>query len=389
MGAFDPFTDFAASKAELATLQKGRDEDRAGNLRRRMDFFVAQSAAKARKNLGFVPNIVQNGFTCVGVPAEGGNRDLAFSIGLFYTFGFPELMLVGDSPEVDVRALNAIVQMTSQMCVKDGTRLTSAIDRKTLSANGAQLVGALQFAIESAGFTATWWGQPDEKFLGQYAYGYGWYFYRHFLDDAQVPLLAAKIGGAGEPAAEPVQVRIPLREGDEVIWAEPLDDDTYRVDNFVATAAHIALGDVVRCKPAKSGLPEVVAVVERGPFSALGLTFDAKLAGEDLKAVVDAGLGLEVAPTDAPPPEPPEPEKVDAVLRAFFETRVGELVRALTELGCEPHFFTATTMGLSVPHEALDEVKEMLDDQGVDSELLSGPDEPAPYEGPFDPPEES
>ncbi len=190
--------------------------------------------------------------------------------------------------------------------------------------------------------------------------------------------------------AEPVEVRIALEDGDEVFWAIPLGDDRYQVDNFVACARHIAPGDVVRCAHKKGEkLPAVVEVVERGPFCAVGLVFEESFVGSDLAHVVEAGLGMEVAPKDAPPRKP-DAKKAGRALENFFKTKVGGVVVALHALGCEPHFLGDTMMGLSVPRTAFDDVIRLLEGSPpfVGWEVMCDPDAPTPFAGPFDPPEE-
>ncbi|HZU95876.1 MAG TPA: DUF4262 domain-containing protein [Planctomycetota bacterium] len=191
-------------------------------------------------------------------------------------------------------------------------------------------------------------------------------------------------------SAEPVEVRVELEDGDEVFWAIPLGDDRYRVDNFLACAAHIAPGDVVRCERKKGEkVPVVAEVVERGPFCAVGLVFDEDFVGEDLAGVVEAGLGMEVAPRGAAP-RTPDAKSVESALKAFFKTKVGGIVAAFHALGCEPHFLAPTMMGLSVPRDSFDEVARILEaaPMSVGWDVLSGPDAPTPFAGPFDPEEE-
>jgi uncharacterized protein DUF4265 len=68
------------------------------------------------------------------------------------------------------------------------------------------------------------------------------------------------------PAQQLKKVAVPLPPGaptaEETLWAQPLGDHLYRLDNTPWFARGVALGDVVRCEDSGEGLPRFLEVVE-------------------------------------------------------------------------------------------------------------------------------
>lgn len=192
--AFDPFDDFEATPKDLERFARLLEEDPEANLIQRYDFFKKQDEDGTEQNLGFVPLIIENGFTCIGVPGEGSEKDLAFSVGFFYSLGFPEIMLLGEGKNLDVAKLQPIVQATAfRILDEDEEDDESLSDEKLLDARAHRLAEYVFSAVEEAGLETEGVASPDAAFLDEYPYGYGWYFYRHFTDDVSVPLLLARL----------------------------------------------------------------------------------------------------------------------------------------------------------------------------------------------------
>jgi hypothetical protein len=193
-GPFGPFKDFKADKVELASWAT---LDRAENLARRLAHFTKQNPSAVQRSLGFVPLIAQNRFTCVGVPGERGKRDLVCSVGLFYSFGYPDLMLRGDDDQATVERLQPVIEAV-------GRRIAAAEDtgpvdldrpdaRAILNRRAPRLAAIVQEELRAAGLKTDRVRSPDRAFLDDYAYGYGFYFYCHFLKPMSVPLLMAGV----------------------------------------------------------------------------------------------------------------------------------------------------------------------------------------------------
>lgn len=180
---FDPFTDFSATQKELAAFAGWLKKDRRDNLARRLDFFTEQDPVKTIENLGFVVKIVKHGYTCLAFPID--DEILAYSVGYYYSFGFPELMLVapaGTSPE----SLSVVVTSLG-----DGLKSETAPD--DFRAGAGVLARHASPALKKAGLRADRLESPQDATLDTYSYGFGWYFYRHFMDSARVPLLLARL----------------------------------------------------------------------------------------------------------------------------------------------------------------------------------------------------
>lgn len=151
--------------------------------------------------------------------------------------------------------------------------------------------------------------------------------------------------------APPTRIAVPLGDFDELLWADPVADDRYRVRQIVSLATGLAPDDLVRCLPGREGQLEVVEVVERGGFCSIGLLF---------------------------------------AERALDHDCVGVLFR-LGELGCTTEQVARHAWGVAVPRGAWSEVQAFLD--GCPTELayavLCPPDAPTPFPGPFAPPDET
>jgi hypothetical protein len=173
--------EFVATPAERAELAEVLRRDPRENLTRRHAFFRRQDPPNTRRWFGFVPLIIEHGFTCVAVPGEPGERDLVYSVGFFYTFGHPELMLVADGDRVRVEHLHAVILAVGALLAADVAAGPDAVSRLAVE------------ALEAAGLSVTPPAPPDAAFLAAHAYGYGLNFYAHFADSTRVDLLAARV----------------------------------------------------------------------------------------------------------------------------------------------------------------------------------------------------
>jgi hypothetical protein len=142
---------------------------------------------------------------------------------------------------------------------------------------------------------------------------------------------------------------VPLKSGDERIHVIPLEEDLYQVNNFVALGEHIAPLDIVRCGQSLEGCLQVIEVVRRGPLFALGLTFEGK-----------------------------------------YSPKVDDILNDLQDLGCRFEPLVRGNFGVGVPRDRWSEVLQYLETTPafVGWKIVSGPDSPTPFGGPFDPMEE-
>ena len=181
--SFKPFSDFTASSSELEELQQLRDEDRLRNLERRHLFFLRQNPEVAQAKLGFVPLIGGNLATVIGVPGEGEKPDLAYTVGWWYFFQTPEVMLIGEGKGQQMA--DALSRVTP--------RLLELSRDLTLPETYAPITAMVREELAAAGLEAGEVGTPTADFLKTHPFGYGSYFYAHFLDDHRAPLLSAEV----------------------------------------------------------------------------------------------------------------------------------------------------------------------------------------------------
>ncbi|MCE7872172.1 hypothetical protein DYH09_17580 [bacterium CPR1] len=108
--SFEPFEDFQADEQTLAEFERLKREDRLENLSRRYLHFTEQNFRATLESLGFVPNIATNGFTNILVQEE----NLVYTVGLFYSYSFPEIMLLGRSPAATPRRMRNVLQAVGE-----------------------------------------------------------------------------------------------------------------------------------------------------------------------------------------------------------------------------------------------------------------------------------
>lgn len=193
--SFEPFTDFTASPLDM---QKFHDLDRQQNLEQRHAFFVAQDAECAKSNLDFVPAMIKNGFAAVGVTGE---PNMAYSIGYWYSYFTPELILVGEVPiEKLQQVLTAIGKALAQA---PGNEADFDASPSAYLPTRVEVIGQhLMPALAQAGLKAETFTPADMKFLDQHPYGAGGYFYAHFLDNPWAsPILCSQVSLAEVSAA--------------------------------------------------------------------------------------------------------------------------------------------------------------------------------------------
>lgn len=202
--SFSPFDDFKASPAELERFAALLASDPDANLQRRFEFFLDQDAEAATQKLGFVPLIEKNGFTCIHVPgappkSPGGRagKDLVFSIGYWYSFGFPELMLLGGRG-VGAEQLQPVLQQLGveleRVAADEPDDRPPPADRRAwLTERVQRFAPVAADVIRASGLPIHSLESPEPTFLEVHAYGYGWYFYRHFMDTVDVPLVLARV----------------------------------------------------------------------------------------------------------------------------------------------------------------------------------------------------
>ena len=175
----------------LARLMKMRHEDPVENLAERFDYFAEKNPLLTEQRFGFVRKIVKNGFTVIGIRELG----LAYTVGLWYSHSYPEIMLVSRSPEATMDKLNAVLQDTGDKLWREipvEQKVWKADPRGFLEPR-AQRIGQLAFAaLRQQSLKVEAFHNADPDFLKAFPYGYGFHFYLQFADETDVPILHAE-----------------------------------------------------------------------------------------------------------------------------------------------------------------------------------------------------
>lgn len=185
--SFEPFTDFIASPLEL---QPFHDLDRQQNLEQRYAFLQQKNAECAKSNLDFVPAMIKNGFAAVGVTGE---PNMACSVGYWYSFFTPELILVGEVP-ID-KLQQVLTTIGKALAQAPGNQADFDASPANYLPTRVELIGqSLMPALAEAGLKADTFTPADMKFLEKHPYGVGGYFYAHFLDNPWAsPILCSQV----------------------------------------------------------------------------------------------------------------------------------------------------------------------------------------------------
>ncbi|MGE0492152.1 MAG: hypothetical protein AB7S38_23260 [Vulcanimicrobiota bacterium] len=183
--SFEPFSDYQASPEQVREFQTLERQD---NLVRRYAYFQQQNGPLTEQRLGFVPLVIENRFTCVAVP---GAENMACSVGFWYNFWSPELMLVGQVP---MKSMHRTIEVMGAM-LEDGNQQAYRQDPGGyLQARMKKMASVLGACLRELGLTTQALVPADDDFLDRHPYGYGGYFYAHFLDDPwSVPLVKAEL----------------------------------------------------------------------------------------------------------------------------------------------------------------------------------------------------
>lgn len=178
------FADFTLDPAEVLRFTALAGQDRKQNLQVRWQRFLEQDAEKANQGMGFVSQIIGQGFSTIslGIAAD---QNLSYSVGFYYSFGFPELMLL--SPGSDGQAAARVLTHIGASLAAARLPLGSDTDVGT---RAQSMAGLLMSGLAREGLEAEELEGADGAFLRQYPYAYGWYFYAHMLDRTDVPLLS-------------------------------------------------------------------------------------------------------------------------------------------------------------------------------------------------------
>lgn len=192
MSAFEPFEDFDADADAMGRFRQLLLSDPAENLSQRFKFFAQQNPALAVQHLGFVPKIIKQGYACAYVPEDA----MVFSIGFWYTYRYPELMLLPAAPSATPERMELVLSSIAEKLASGPPVDASGWQRNPqafLQARAREIGALFSEALSRQQLRAEALVNASEDFLNEHPYGFGWYFYRHFADDFRAPLLCAHV----------------------------------------------------------------------------------------------------------------------------------------------------------------------------------------------------
>lgn len=157
----EPFYDVDTSEAVAAQAAELLAGDRDDNLASRLSFFNQLGLS----DLDIAVIVHDEQWAWSVIPAENGSIELSYTVGLFYRYAHPELVV--HSRDLDPDDLkNAISEL-----------VTNAQDGQTAKVGDVVTVGDVKVSLEV----------PTAEDLAKHPYGYGMHFYRHFMDRTEVP----------------------------------------------------------------------------------------------------------------------------------------------------------------------------------------------------------
>ncbi|SRR5260221_10338589 len=149
------------------------EKDKQENLEKRWNFFMSEEPEWTQRKLGFTPMVIEHKWAVIFIPAEGKDPEFAFTIGLYYNFKSPEILIIGAGLDQDQykRFLNSLGHL-----VKSGKKLQAGVDY------GPDIELSVSLIFEKA----------NDKILKKFPYGYGGVFYTNFADTGKTPPILYK-----------------------------------------------------------------------------------------------------------------------------------------------------------------------------------------------------
>lgn len=162
------------------------------NLAERFGYFASKNPLLTEQRFGFVRKIVRSNFTVIGIRELG----LAYTVGLWYSHSFPELMLVSRSAEASMEKMNLALQESGNQLWRERSVEADVWrrDPRAFVEPRACRLGQIAFkALRDQGLRTETFDNADPDFLKAYPYGYGFHFYQRFADETEVPILKAEL----------------------------------------------------------------------------------------------------------------------------------------------------------------------------------------------------
>src|SRR5581483_12269175 len=103
-------------------------KDKKVNLEKRWEFFISENPEWTERKLGFTPLIIKNGWAVIYIPKEDKEEpEFAYTIGLFYNYNHPELMMIG--AHLSAKEYQAVLNAFGTL-IKKGDKVEAGKDYK-------------------------------------------------------------------------------------------------------------------------------------------------------------------------------------------------------------------------------------------------------------------
>ncbi|MCA8923825.1 MAG: hypothetical protein KDD82_18590 [Planctomycetes bacterium] len=182
---FEPFDDFSATPDEHEELAALLWQDKRRNLLRRFTYFSDQDPERVVARMGFVPLVVQHGFATLSLSRSRGPSAVC-TVGWFYSFGVPDVILIDTRWRVELDLGHALERAGKQLAQR-GYRFRGLPPERAASK-------AVRRGLQWAAQPLRSLRPARDEDLELHPYGFGSYFYRHYMDRLDVPLLVGHTG---------------------------------------------------------------------------------------------------------------------------------------------------------------------------------------------------
>jgi hypothetical protein len=237
-------------------------KDRRGNLQARLASYDARGLLKGKNGIA---RTIDGGRHAVWFPDGDDKGAFAHSIGLYYLYNLPEILLVDPTPAAaDIgarsRALAAAVDAIAAAMAMEGTRIKPG-DRYGLVADAVARAAQGDGALEHERLAESRFVLPSRR-LEERTLGAASWFYANFMDVLTYPVLAcllrpAEVAPATEPAA--AEVIAPAAEAVEPA-AEAIESTEVRAE--VAVVPEAAVPEAADAEVGAKAEAEAEAAVE-------------------------------------------------------------------------------------------------------------------------------
>jgi hypothetical protein len=200
-----PGYEFYIPEENLARFQALLEKDKSENLIARYNYFLEANEDLVRRRLGFVPIIYEYYWACIFIEPDRQNKTpFAYSIGLFYEFAHPEVILIGGDLNPDqykylINEIGCHVRDKGPLFVDKDYRDQLLPKSTTKIEDTGDDIVHIQLPYDEGVFPSLKapliFREYDATIENQFPCGFLYSFYRNFADmgDLRPPVLVADL----------------------------------------------------------------------------------------------------------------------------------------------------------------------------------------------------